>query len=192
MTRLSSPKPVRRQCGVAMVEFALIAPIFFLLLFGAIEFGRLLYLWNTVQEVTRNAARQAVVTDFRNLVVSPNTVGEIDMIKRSAVFRTSPGALPGSGDLTDAKVRIRYLNDKFIEVNTNTLSPADNVANCAPSPPLANCIAFVEVCVSEDANCAIGVPFHPLVGYLSLLADVHIPPSTMRMPAESLGFRPGM
>ncbi|MFD2270633.1 TadE family protein [Undibacterium arcticum] len=37
---------------------------FLVLFFGTLEFGRLIYLWNTVQEVSRNAARMAVVTDF--------------------------------------------------------------------------------------------------------------------------------
>jgi len=183
MRFLSRPKPGRRQHGVAAVEFALIAPIFFLLLFGAIEFGRLFYLWNTVQEITRNAARQVVVTNFAR-------TDDINRIKYAAVFRNSPGALPGSGDVTDAKVRIRYLDAGYLKVDTLPPTPADNVANCAPSPPLANCIAFVEVCVSEDANCAIGVPFRPLLGYLSVLVDVRLPPSTVRMPVESLGFKP--
>lgn len=183
MKLLPRPTPAHGQRGIAMVEFALIAPLFFLLLFGAIEFGRLLYLWNTVQEVTRHVARQAVVTDF-------TVTTAINTIKQAALFRTSPGALPGSGDVTDVTVRIRYLNGAFGEVNTQSLTPADNVANCAPSPPSANCIAFVEVCVSENADCTTGVPFRPLVGYLFFLADVRLPPSTVRMPAESLGYKP--
>jgi Flp pilus assembly protein TadG len=40
--------------GVAAVEFALVAPIFVALVFGIIEFGRML----TVQEILVNAARE--------------------------------------------------------------------------------------------------------------------------------------
>lgn len=57
--------PVNRfkQCGVAAVEFALIAVALFTLLIGIMEFSRVLYYWNTATEATRLGARLAVVCD---------------------------------------------------------------------------------------------------------------------------------
>lgn len=57
--------PVNRfnQRGVAAVEFALIAAVFFTLLIGIMEFSRVLYYWNTATEATRLGARLAVVCD---------------------------------------------------------------------------------------------------------------------------------
>jgi hypothetical protein len=43
------------------VEFALIGALFFIVLFAVIEFGRLLFTWNTLEEATRRGARVAVV-----------------------------------------------------------------------------------------------------------------------------------
>lgn len=51
------------QRGVAAVEFALIAAVFFTAFFGCTEMARLLYVFNTTVEATRTGARIAVVCD---------------------------------------------------------------------------------------------------------------------------------
>ena len=53
----------QRGRGAAAVEFALVSLVFFTILFGAMEMGRLMYYWNTAAEVTRLGARMAVVCD---------------------------------------------------------------------------------------------------------------------------------
>ncbi len=53
--------PRKRQNGAAVVEFALIAIVFFMLLIGIIEMGRVLFTWNAMVEATRYGARVAVV-----------------------------------------------------------------------------------------------------------------------------------
>ena len=50
-----------RQRGTAAVEFALIASLLFMLLFGVMEMSRVLFYWNTATEATRLGARLAVV-----------------------------------------------------------------------------------------------------------------------------------
>lgn len=57
----STPNPETRQQGAAAVEFALVAALFFILLFGIVEMGRVLFYWNTAVEATRLGARMAVV-----------------------------------------------------------------------------------------------------------------------------------
>jgi len=54
----------RAQLGAEAVEFALVSLVFFTLLLGAMEFGRLMHYWNTAAEVTRLGARMAVVCDL--------------------------------------------------------------------------------------------------------------------------------
>lgn len=44
-----------------MVEFALVAPIFFLLLFGIVEVGRFIFYYETLNNATREGARYAIV-----------------------------------------------------------------------------------------------------------------------------------
>jgi Flp pilus assembly protein TadG len=53
-----------RSRGVAAVEFALISALFFTSLFGVLEMGRMLWIWNAAVEATRLGARMAVVCDI--------------------------------------------------------------------------------------------------------------------------------
>lgn len=57
-------QPGRFPRGAAAVEFALVSTVFLLLLIGIIEWGRVLFYWNTAVEGTRAAARTAVVCDL--------------------------------------------------------------------------------------------------------------------------------
>jgi Flp pilus assembly protein TadG len=58
MTRTTRRRAFR---GQSMVEFALAAPVFFLLMLGTIEFGRLVWTNHELEQGTREALRYAVV-----------------------------------------------------------------------------------------------------------------------------------
>ena len=60
---MASRRP-RSHSGAAIVEFALVALVFFGVLIGILEFGRMLFYWNSVTEATRLGARIAVVCDI--------------------------------------------------------------------------------------------------------------------------------
>ena len=51
----------RNRRGVAAVEFALVAPVFFLLIFGMIEFGRMIMVQQVITNGSREGARIAVL-----------------------------------------------------------------------------------------------------------------------------------
>jgi Flp pilus assembly protein TadG len=54
-------KPALMRCGQALVEFALVAPIFFLLLFAIIEGGRFILYYQALNNAAREGARYAIV-----------------------------------------------------------------------------------------------------------------------------------
>lgn len=64
--------------GQALVEFALVAPIFFLLIFAIIDFGRYVYYVQVVNNAAREGTRYAIVHGSRSLLPSgpaePGTV----------------------------------------------------------------------------------------------------------------------
>lgn len=91
------------QAGAAAVEFALVASIFFTLLLGVMEMGRLLWVWNAAVETTRFGARMAVVCD----------IGDTDIVARMRQ------RLPS---LTASNVQIDYLNPPF---GNNTCTSAN-------------------------------------------------------------------
>jgi hypothetical protein len=51
----------QNERGTTVAEFAMVALIFFILIFGIIEFGRLLYTHNALADATRRGARYAVL-----------------------------------------------------------------------------------------------------------------------------------
>ncbi|MDO9145784.1 TadE/TadG family type IV pilus assembly protein [Rhodoferax sp.] len=192
---LSNSRSSVFQRGVAAVELALVAIPFFLLLFGVMEFGRLFYVWNTAQEVTRHAARQAVVTNFKDNAA-------MTAIRQSAVFRVNAGTLPAAPEISDLNVVIRYLNADQNQISGANMpaDPGDNIAACLEKE--TSCIRYVEVCLSlplaATTTCSEGqpIPFQPMIGLFATsgpnstnLLGIRIPLSTVRMPAESLGYR---
>jgi Flp pilus assembly protein TadG len=66
MTGHRSPRR-RRTRAQALVEFALVAPMFFILLFGIIEAGRFIFYYETLSHATREGARYAIVNGANTL-----------------------------------------------------------------------------------------------------------------------------
>jgi Flp pilus assembly protein TadG len=74
------PSSGRRSCGQALAEFALVAPIFFLLLFAIIEAGRFMIYYETLNNAAREGARYAIVNGANTLGCpsgppAPNSAG---------------------------------------------------------------------------------------------------------------------
>jgi len=57
---LSSFGVSRARLGLTVVEFALMGPIFFLLLLGSLDLGRAVYIYNSISDAAREGARAAV------------------------------------------------------------------------------------------------------------------------------------
>ena len=183
----------RSQRGVAAVEFALIAVVFFMVLLGIAEFGRIMYVWNTTQEVTRRAAREAVVRDFSGT--------EIALIQRDSIFRSGSSgtvSMPAGVEITNTTVKVSYLtvdaggNRVAITAGNMPLDPADNISACSDLVrKFTSCIRFVQACIAVDNTCASSIPYQPMVvllGNLGIDLAINIPASMVVMPAESLGF----
>lgn len=171
---------------MAAVEFALLATLFFTFVFGIIEVSRLLFVYNTLQEVTRRGAAAAVG-------VYPHESGALAKVKQTAVFRNSPGKLVLAPPITDENVRISYL--KFdLSVIPEASWPASAASNrqiCMVDPHAANCIRFVQVQVCASGSSG---PCEPVRSQMLLpLIDLDIPlhKATTISRVESLGYVPG-
>ena len=60
-------RPPTHRNGQALVEFAMIAPVFFLLVFAIIDFGRYVYYVQILNNAAREGARYAIVHGSRSL-----------------------------------------------------------------------------------------------------------------------------
>lgn len=171
----------RKERGATAVEFAIVAMLFFTIVLGIMEFGRVLYIWNTVQEVTRRAAREAVVRNFSS---------DVGAIQREAVFQQgSIGTvyLPAGLEISNANIKINYLNADLAVASPMPADPPDNISACNDITRVASCIRYVEACVAISGDCSESVTYVPMVGLFSFLG-IDIPVSRVIMPAESLGF----
>ena len=88
-TRLAGPsrrlsgarRLARSERGTAVVEFALIAPLLFLIVFGIIEFGRILNDYNQLTQLAGQGARAAAVNrnpDGTAIAAATGTVDDVD------------------------------------------------------------------------------------------------------------------
>ena len=79
-------KRTNRRRGAAAVEFALVAPLFFALLFGIIEFGRVMMVQQLLVNASRSGAREASLPDSTNESVAEIVIAEL---ARSSITLTA-------------------------------------------------------------------------------------------------------
>lgn len=190
---------LRRQRGVAAVEFALLAGLFFLILFGTMEVARMLYVYGTLQEVTRRAAASAAH-------VYPTDAAGIARLKYAALFRSGPGELPLAPPVSDAHLRLDYLaltrdpDDGALSLapvapGSIPNSAARNRQVCMANPNAADCIRFVQVRVCGATDDGDGDGECPRVRSRMMLpfVDMGVPlhRATTIVPVESFGYQPG-
>lgn len=180
-----------RQAGSAAVEFALVAIIFFTIVFATLELARVEFLLNTLEEVTRRAARAAANVDYRDTAA-------MQKVQTDAVFRTSSGPLALGTPVTSDNVKIDYLSISKATWNLNHMGslpacPAGNRLNCTTDPNADNCIRFVRarVCKSMDSggNCDT-LPYHMVFPFLDL-SGMKLPSAETIVPAGTLGANAG-
>jgi Flp pilus assembly protein TadG len=82
-----------RRAGVAAVEFALVAPVFFVLVFGMIEFGRMVMVQQILTNASREGARRAVLDGATSTNV--NTVVD-DYLTSASISGASVAITPGT------------------------------------------------------------------------------------------------
>lgn len=87
----------RRQRGASLVEFAILAPLLILLLFGIIDFGWAMGNYNDVRHGAREAARLAAVNAGDGMTMAAMTCNAMDMARGATVTFTD-GATGAVGE----------------------------------------------------------------------------------------------
>lgn len=182
-------RPGVRQAGVAAVEFALLATLFFALVFGVLEVARAVYLLNTLQEVTRRAASMAANSRFDSAT--------LDTIRQQALFADAKGNLVLGDPVTPAHLKIDYLSLSRDSAGVLTAQPASpmpscpatNMLNCLTNPYGASCIRLVRVrvCDPNGPDDCTAVPYRMLFPLVDL-SMLKLPRSETVVPAQSLGY----
>jgi Flp pilus assembly protein TadG len=149
-----------RGRGQSLVEFALVLPIFLLMLMGIVDAGRLIYTYNTVSNAARDGARVAIVNQ--------STTGT------NTCDTTSATAYPvGCAVASGLVLNIDPTTDVSVQYNDDT--------DTTPCSPVAiGCIAVVTVTGTYQ-------PLTPLIGQIIGTIDVS---STTKMPIERVCSNP--
>jgi len=80
--RLTRGSAYRTCRGQSLIEFAMVAPLFFILIFGITDFGRLFFTQQTLQFALREAGRYAVTG--QHMTVGTNTFSRVESIRKIA------------------------------------------------------------------------------------------------------------
>ncbi len=95
-----------RRTGAAATEFAIILPVFALMLLGAIEFGRGIMVGQVVTNAAREGARMAIIDGSTPTDVQASVIASLDTqlgIDSSAGGATVVLTVEGGGGLVDAE-----------------------------------------------------------------------------------------
>jgi Flp pilus assembly protein TadG len=125
--------------GVAAVEFALIAPLVFLLLFAAIDLGLMLWVNLSMQYAVREGARYAV-TGQKNL--DPNIAAQMRYV---AVIQEIKNSSMGLYNTVNPSIKIINYGSDGSSQTTSTYDPKN------PSPTIFG--GPGDIIVLELSNC---------------------------------------
>lgn len=159
-----------RQQGLATVEFAIVCALILLLLLAVIEFGRLVFVWNSATDGTRRGVRVAVVCPVNDPAVANVTVFNDD---------ATPGASRLLPNLSTADVTVDYLDRDGNPLDCTGCNCDDS---CGDSPYVS--IQYVQVSINNYQHTLIlPPPFN---------VTLNMPPFASTLPRESLGVVPNV
>lgn len=110
----------RNRAGAAAVEFAIVAPLFFLFVFGIIEFGRMVMVQQVITNASREGARVAVldgtteplvdtvVNDYLDGAGIDTAVSDVSVTAIRQDGTTTSLADSGFGDAINVTVRVPF------------------------------------------------------------------------------------
>jgi Flp pilus assembly protein TadG len=96
MRRRNNRNSRRRELGQSLAEFALAAPVLFILIFGLIDTARMYNAWVTTQHAAREGARYGVTGRIDCNIASPDRLACIEHTARSQTL----GLTNASTDVT--------------------------------------------------------------------------------------------
>lgn len=163
--------------GTTVAEFAVVALIFFCLIFGIIEFGRLLYTHNALTDATRRAARYAVLHAKNDTCVKNAAVyGETHIGARPECEPTGPELING----LSAATTVCNGTDPCITTEYDGL---DHDHNPVTLPMYGSNLGRVTITISKY-KFFLGIPL--------VSRELTLPDYVTTLETESAGEEPGV
>ena len=113
-------KSTDKQSGLSTVEFALVALVLFLLIFGVIEIARAFFVTSLLDEATRRGARMAVVCPindpeiFQTAAFNNTLIPDLDAGDITVEYLDTAGAIVGNPADPTGFRQIRYVRVRVV------------------------------------------------------------------------------
>ncbi len=156
----------RKQRSQALVEFALVGPLFLFVVFSAIDISRLLYAYTAISSAARDGARTAslAASQFSDCQI----IQQVELVGQGFPVRMDPNSLAGDSDP----------NNPIGPLQPTTPPPNVGYAYIWPAvatayPPDTNCNSGQQRAVSNSVkHVAVEVQYHftPMLPFVGTFA----------------------
>lgn len=144
----------RSQRSQALVEFSMVAPIFLLVIFTAIDISRLLYAYTAISSAARDGARTASLTG--SLYSDCQIIQEVELVGQGFPVRMDPNSIAGNSDPNNPAGALQPSMPPP-NVGYAYIWPAVAIAD----PPDSNCTSTTQRAISPTVkHVAVEVQYH--------------------------------
>ncbi len=156
----------RGQRSQALVEFALVSPIFLLIVFSAIDVSRLLYAYTAISSAARDGARTASLSGsvFSDCQIQK----EIELVGQGFPVTMDPNSIVGNSDPNNPSGALQPTTPPP-NVGYGYIWPAVSTGD----PPDLNCNSSSQRAISPSVkHVAVEIQYHfvPLLPFVSTFA----------------------
>jgi Flp pilus assembly protein TadG len=142
------------QRSQSLVEFALVLPLFLLVMFSAIDVCRLLYTYTAISSAARDGARTASLTG--SLFSDCQIITEVEMVGQGFPVRMDPNSVAGDSDPNNPSGALQPTTPPP-NVGYAYIWPAVATAN----PPDSNCNSSQQRAISPTVkHVAVEIQYH--------------------------------
>ena len=156
----------RRQNGLTSVEFAIVAFVVLLTIFGVVDISRIYYTVSMLDEVTRRGARVAAVCPVND-----------PAIPGIAIFSPGGGTSPLVNGLDTSDIVVEYLDD--------TGAPVSN-----PATTGFTSIEFVRVRINPSFQIQTLIPLIPQIIIPTPPMTTTMPRESLGIPRDGVAAQP--
>jgi Flp pilus assembly protein TadG len=156
----------RSQRSQALVEFAMVSPIFLLILFSAVDISRLLYAYTAISSAARDGARTASLSG--SLFSDCQIIQEVELVGQGFPVRMDPNSIVGNSDPNNPSGALQP-SVPPPNVGYAYIWPAVATGN----PPDSNCNSSTQRAISPSVkHVAVEVQYHfvPLLPFVNQFA----------------------
>ncbi len=154
----------RNQLGAAMVEFAIVAMVFFSLVLGLVDFGLGIFYYNTLSNAAREGARVGIINTGADMRSQMCNAAVSRLLLPGVTYNVANGC-SGYTPKLDVTAECRDTNDNLVNEPTDKCLPTNKVVvrltyHYEPITPL------VQGMVGLTGGATI-----PLTGYSSMIKE---------------------